>query len=121
MNYITPTKWAYRTIENLRIELQKVQHMVDYWEAETMNRAFGEIGDKMMGGYKVWSAIYENKGWKEDAINLCYYNPVRFKIVKKSLPWKDTSGKRHTTSSEEAPTQWASFEYENSYFNTKCN
>ena len=97
MNYITPTKWAYRTIENLRIELQKVQHMVDYWEAETMNRAFGEIGNQMTGGYKKWAAIYESKGWKEDAINLCYFNPVTVKGIE---------------TGETAPTHWASFEYE---------
>ena len=112
MNYITPTKWAYQTIENLREELQKVQYMVEYWEAETMNRAFGEIGDKMMGGYKVWSAIYENKGWKEDLINLCYYNPVSFNIQKETVVKTGLFGKKAYKYTEEAPTQWANFEYE---------
>ena len=111
MKYITPTHWTNRTIESLRGELDKVQHMVDYWESEHKNIAFGELeGDSF--SYQKWADIFESKGWTEDLFNLCYYNPVRFKIVKKSLPWKDTSGKRHTTSTEEAPTQWANYEYD---------
>ena len=43
MKYITPTQWSHRSIERFRGELDKVQHMVDYWEAECKNKAFGEI------------------------------------------------------------------------------
>ena len=112
MQYITPTQWSHRSIERFRGELDKVQHMVDYWEAECKNKAFGELEDGKFS-YKEWAAIYESKGWTEDLFNLCYVNPVSFKIVKETMPWYDTSGKKHTTSSEDAPTQWANYEHDN--------
>ena len=88
--------------------------MVDYWEAECKNKAFGELEDGKFS-YKKWAAIYESKGWTEDLMNLCYVNPVRLKVPIKPVHYFDTKGKKRTTSAstEEAPIQWANYEYDN--------
>ena len=84
MKYISPTQWSHRSIERFRGELDKVQHMVDYWEAEYKNIAFGELEDGRFS-YKEWAAIFESKGWKEDLFNLCYYKPASFNIQKETV------------------------------------
>jgi hypothetical protein len=114
MKYISPTQSTHRTIERLRQELDAIENMVDYWEAEHKNIAFGELGDyDTIGfGYKEWAAIYESKGWTEDLFNLCYFNPVSFNIQKETVIKTGLFGKKVVKHNEEAPTQWANYEHD---------
>ena len=43
MNYYASTTWTHETIERLEMELNKVESMVEYWETEYKDIAFGQL------------------------------------------------------------------------------
>ena len=115
MKYYAHTEfhWSSPPLENLRQELKSVKHMVDYWEKEFKERAFGEITD---GDIKLndWYAIYKKKGWIPVEKYGCCYNPVSFNIQKETVIKTGLFGKKSHKYTEDAPTQWASFKYDRS-------
>ena len=97
--FISPTNLGYKTIENLRAHLDKVKHLVDYWEKEHLKIAFGEITDGDFS-YQDWADIHIKKGWKEVPPYMCFINPVEFTV------------KNEYGGSVTPKTQYHSFEYD---------
>tara|TARA_B110000008_G_scaffold50966_1_gene49939 strand:+ start:181 stop:1392 length:1212 start_codon:yes stop_codon:yes gene_type:complete len=118
MNYYASTTWTHETIERLEMELSKVESMLEYWETEYKDIAFGQLAHLNWANwsYKEWLSIYLSKGWVEVPEYMCVYNPVSFNIQKETFIHTGLFRKKSIKYTEEPPKQWKSFYYDEAIY-----